>query len=56
VGWTAVLSEGSYGELSWLQVFLANLIAAAVMGWYMWRQHPALPRRVGAVLAGSTEA
>jgi hypothetical protein len=55
VGWTAVLAEGSYGKLSWLQVFLANLIAAGVMGWYMWRQHPALPRRVGAVLAGATD-
>lgn len=55
VGWTAVLAEGSYGKLSWLQVFLANIIAAGVMGWYMWRQHPALPRRVGAVLAGATD-
>lgn len=55
VGWTAVLAQGTFGELSWVQVFLANLIAAAVMGWYMWRQHPALPKRVNAVLAGRTE-
>lgn len=55
VGWTAVLAQGTFGELSWVQVFLANLIAAAVMGWYMWRQHPALPKRVNAVLAGRPE-
>jgi hypothetical protein len=31
-------------------VFIANLIGAAAMGYYMYRQHPALPRRVGQVL------
>jgi len=51
VGWTSVLSEG-FGSLTWLQVFIANLIGAGAMGLYMWRQHPALPGRVGAVLAG----
>jgi hypothetical protein len=54
VGWTSVLSQG-FGELTWLQVFIANLIGAAAMGLYMWRQHPALPRRVSAVLAGALE-
>ncbi len=51
VGWTTVLSE-AFGLLTWLQVFIANLVGAAAMGLYMWRQHPALPGRVGAVLAG----
>ncbi len=54
LGWTSVLSQG-FGSLSWLQVFIANLIGAAAMGLYMWRQHPALPGRVGAVLAGANE-
>jgi len=45
-----------YGTLAWVEGFVANLIAAGVMGWYMWRQHPALPRRVGAVLSGASEA
>ena len=53
-GWTSVLSRG-FGELTWLQVFIANLIGAAAMGLYMWRQHPALPGRVDAVLAGAAE-
>lgn len=52
VGWTSVLSQG-FGELTWLQVFIANLIGAAAMGYYMYRQHPALPGRVGQVLAGA---
>jgi hypothetical protein len=54
IGWTSVLAEG-FGELTWAQVFVANLIAAAAMGLYMWRQHPALPKRVSAVLAGAPE-
>ncbi|MCA0375168.1 MAG: hypothetical protein LCH84_05840 [Gemmatimonadetes bacterium] len=54
VGWTTVLAEG-FGELTWAQVFVANIIGAAAMGLYMWRQHPALPARVNAVLAGAPE-
>lgn len=49
IGWTMVLSQG-FGELTWLQVFIANLIGSAAMGYYMYRQHPALPRRVSQVL------
>jgi hypothetical protein len=51
VGWTMVLAEG-FGSLTWLQVFIANLIASVAMGFYMWRQHPTLPRRVTEELAG----
>ena len=54
IGWTTVLSQ-SFGQLSWLQVFVANLVGAAAMGWYIWRQHPALPGRVSRVLAGAPE-
>ena len=51
VGWTSVLAEG-FGELTWLQVFIANLVASVSMGTYMWRQHPTLPRRVTEEMAG----
>ena len=54
IGWTSVLSQG-FGEITWLQVFLANLIGSGAMGAYMWRQHPTLPRRVGAQIAGAPE-
>jgi hypothetical protein len=49
VGWTTVLAQG-FGQLTWLQVFIANLIGAAAMGYYMYRQHPELPRRISQVL------
>ena len=52
IGWTSVLSQG-FGEITWLQVFLANLIGSGAMGAYMWRQHPALPGKVGAQITGS---
>ena len=54
IGWTTVLSQ-SFGQISWLQVFVANLIAAGAMGWYMWKQHPALAKRVDRVVAGQPE-
>lgn len=54
VGGTYLLSQG-FGELSWLQVFIANIIGAGVMSLYLWRQHPRLAGRVGAELAGARE-
>jgi len=53
VGWTMVLAEG-FGDLTWLQVFIANLIASAAMGVYMWRQHPTLALRVTQEMAGAS--
>lgn len=54
IGWTSVLAQG-FGEITWLQVFFANLIASGAMGAYMWKQHPSLPGRVGAQIAGQPE-
>lgn len=54
VGWTSVLALG-FGNVTWLQVFIANLIAAGAMGSYLWRQHPSLPGRIEAQLAGGPE-
>lgn len=54
VGGTFILAKG-FGELTWLQVFIANIIGAAVMTFYMWRQHPKLASRVDAALAGAYE-
>jgi hypothetical protein len=42
-GLTAILSDsGLLGDFAWYQVGVANLIAAFLMGTYMWRLHPAL--------------
>lgn len=52
-GWTALLARPeSFGQLAWYQVMVANLIAAATMGVYMYRRHPGLTRRFTAALAG----
>ncbi|CAN5766943.1 hypothetical protein BH11GEM1_BH11GEM1_09990 [soil metagenome] len=40
------------GALGWAQVALGNLIAAAVMGGYMWRTHPELKAELNYALAG----
>lgn len=53
IGWTMVLARG-LGELTWLQVFIANLIATVTMSLYMWRQHPTLPKRVTQEFAANT--
>jgi hypothetical protein len=39
-----------FGALGWAQVATGNLIAAIVMGAYMWRTHPELGRELRHVL------
>ena len=52
-GWTSLLARSDYfGQLAWYQVMAANLVAALVMGVYMWRSHPALIGRFANELAG----
>ena len=52
-GITALLSEtASLGNLAWYQIGLANLLAALVMGVYLWRSNPALGRRLDHALQG----
>jgi hypothetical protein len=41
-----------YGGLSALQVSVGNLIAAAVMGTYLWRTHPGLKPGLDRALSG----
>ena len=52
-GLTALLSETAVlGTLAWYQIGLANLLAAIVMGAYLWRVNPALGRSLGLALGG----
>ena len=52
-GLSAILSQGeAYGPLAWYQVMIANLIAAASMGFYLYRRHPLLASRAAHAVAG----
>ena len=52
-GLSAALQESPFlGALGWAQVATGNLIAAVVMGTYMWRTHPELKAELDYALAG----
>jgi len=49
---TGLFTETSFGGMAWYQIFIANLLATVVMGWYMVIRHPNLRRDLNAALAG----
>jgi hypothetical protein len=50
---SSALSESPlFGALGWAQVATGNLIAAIVMGTYMWRTHPELRQELNHALSG----
>jgi hypothetical protein len=52
---SSALSESPmFGALGWAQVATGNLVAALVMGTYMWRTHPGLGRGLKHALDGGT--
>jgi hypothetical protein len=52
-GLSAALQESPFlGALGWAQVATGNLIAAVVMGTYMWRSHPELKDEFSYALGG----
>ncbi len=52
-GLTGVLAQGSgLGVLAWQQVAVGNLIAAFLMGTYLWRAHPQLRYGLDLALSG----
>ena len=51
---SALSASPLFGALGWAQVATGNLIAAIVMGVYMWRTHPELGRDLSHVLSGGT--
>jgi len=42
----AVGAEWVLGTLGWWSVAVGNLVAVLSMGWYVWRTHPGLQRRL----------
>ena len=49
---SALSASPMFGVLGWAQVATGNLIAAIVMGIYMWRTHPHLGRELKSALSG----
>jgi hypothetical protein len=49
---TGLFTESQFGGMAWYQIFIANLLATAVMGWYIWIRHPDLKRNLNTALAG----
>jgi len=52
-GLVAILAETRFlGAMAWYQIALGNLVAAVLMGAYMWRSHPALSEELAHALGG----
>ncbi len=52
-GWTALLSQDeAWGQVAWWQVLGANVVAAVMMGTYLWRRHPMLRESLAYSLGG----
>ena len=51
----AAFAQSALGQIAWAQIFVANLLAAGLMGWYLWRRHPALDRQLKQALEGTDD-
>lgn len=55
IGITALFTESRLRGMAWYQIFIANLLAAALMGWFMWRRHPSLRKDFDRALTGTDD-
>ena len=55
IGLTTLFTESRLGGMAWYQIFLANLLATALMFWFMWRRHPALRADLDRALTGTDD-
>jgi hypothetical protein len=51
----AAFAHSALGGLAWPQIFIANLIAAALMLGYLWRTHPQLGGHLRHALEGTDD-
>ena len=54
-GLVALLQETVLGNFAWYQILAGNLLAAGVMGTYLWRSHPALKQGLVSALDGTAD-
>lgn len=51
----AAFAQSALGDISWIQIFVANLLASALMIGYLWRTHPRLERQLKQALEGTDD-
>ena len=54
-GFVALLENTVLGNLAWYQILAGNLLAAVLMGTYLWRSHPALRKGLVSALEGTSD-
>jgi len=47
IGLVTIVAQWLLEVIPWWTIAVANLIAAAVMAWYLWRRHPRLAQALG---------
>ena len=55
IGLTTLLTESRLGGMAWYQIFIANLLAAGGMFWFMWQRHPGLKGDIDRALTGTDD-
>lgn len=55
IGLTTLLTESRLGGMAWYQIFIANLLAAGGMFWFMWHRHPGLRGDIDKALGGTDD-
>ncbi len=51
----AAFAQSALGQIAWAQIFVANLLAAGFMGFYLWRRHPMLNQHLKQALEGTDD-
>jgi hypothetical protein len=54
-GLVALLQQTVLGNFAWYQILAGNLLAAVLMGTYLWRSHPAIREGLVRALEGTAE-
>jgi len=55
IGFIAIAASWILGALGWINIAIANLLAALAMGAYLWGEHPTLRRQIGRLTGPSLE-
>lgn len=54
-GFVALLQESALGNFAWYNILAGNVLAALLMGTYLWRSHPAMRDGLVRALEGTAD-